>query len=138
MALGVCAPAVLVALVVPQQAVNEYLINVDDLGVSYVSLQLEEEHFEFLVVAKVRQAEEHVVRVLAVEEGNEDKNCEDDSRDYHECQERARNGVELGSVHHGGKDAEPKEGALLEENGYHDPPVVHVEELPAGVEEQVE
>lgn len=137
-ALGVCAPAVLVALVVPQQPVNEYLVDVSNLGVGYVSLQLEEEHIEFLVLPKVRQPEEHVVRVLAVEEHDEGKNREDDGRDYQVGQERAGNCVELDSVKYGGNDAEPNEGALLEESGYHDPPVVHVEELPAGIEEQVE
>lgn len=72
-----------------------------------MALQLEEELFVFKIFPQMRQTEELVVRLLAIEEGDENQDGEDYCRYDHVDKERVGDCVELGQVHDSRDDAEP-------------------------------
>lgn len=69
MALRICASRVCIPLMIFKETIDEDLIYVSYLTVCDMSLELKEELLKLIVVLKMWETEEHIVGVLAVEEG---------------------------------------------------------------------
>lgn len=78
------------------------------------------------------------MRLLAIEEGDENQDGEDYCRYDHVDKEIVGDCVELAHVHDGRDDAEAQIAALLQDGNDHDLLVAYVEEFPTLVKEEVD